>query len=440
MSPTEEDDPLKWERMYEQQSNEKKNTASLLMDPLPTGSTDVPSQQSASPIRVITFDLDDTIWKTGITIAAANDVLAKHFETTIKGFQQPKRVENIMSELFQADKARYAPNQKDQAKSPVLLTQLRKDAIAHLATEYNNYTIEGAQFLADSAFAIWKEARHDAISSHMADSVRDCLQIISKLPTPCSNQERIIIGAITDGNSDPFLVEQIAEYFAFCVNAEEVGVGKPSRKLYEYAVQKVMKQLSPELMDTLMAADSWSVGPWWVHVGDDFLKDIVPAKEMAMRSIWSRELVLHKMKPTPEPSLSKQSLSAIPPEKIMEDFVENVASQRVVRMEIGSEDYLTNSLQNEFADAIVDRFRDVGQLLTRWHNEGLASSHTNMDGELALLSTQDERTSVEDTVVVTGPKSSATYTQMADSKYCMFCGQSLPIKAIFCSSCGEKQQ
>ena len=37
------------------------------------------------------------------------------------------------------------------------------------------------------------------------------------------------------------------------------------------------------------------VGRWWVHVGDDFLKDMVGAKALRMRSIWSKELVLNQL-------------------------------------------------------------------------------------------------------------------------------------------------
>jgi FMN phosphatase YigB (HAD superfamily) len=33
------------------------------------------------------------------------------------------------------------------------------------------------------------------------------------------------------------------------------------------------------------------VGPWWVHIGDDFFKDIVAAKESQMRTVWARELI-----------------------------------------------------------------------------------------------------------------------------------------------------
>jgi FMN hydrolase / 5-amino-6-(5-phospho-D-ribitylamino)uracil phosphatase len=415
-----DDDPLKWERMYQQKLRADDQVDSDFID---TGKV-------SSQVRVITFDLDDTIWKTGSTIASANEVLAAHL--TSLGIEQPKRVEVVMGELFRADKKRYAPVQGEDAKSPVLLTLLRKDAIAYVATEFNHLPLSDAMPLADEAFEVWKKARHDAIPSHLAQSVRDCLEALARLQTADGNQ--VLIGAITDGNSDPALVSEIGSFFDFCINAEQVGVSKPHPDVYIRAVQHV-KERWQQLgittnLDELIDPLTWTVGPWWVHIGDDFVKDVVAAKDFRMRSIWSRELVLHKL-PTAQTRDTTPGQS-----KTLEEFDKDISSQDIVRMQIGSDDYLRESLEREFADRIIDTFSELVPVLTEWHNDGLA----NALGKVALpVNTVSVVEDVESRRAE-GNSRLEPPTGSSATKFCLFCGSKLPVNARFCSSCGENQE
>ena len=113
-------------------------------------------------------------------------------------------------------------------------------------------------------------------------------------------QQPIIIGAITDGNSDPRTIDMFRPYFDFVVNAEGVGVSKPNRRVYVTAIQQVAQLASVrDIFDdnsessSSMTDDMISdlIGPWWVHIGDDFMKDVVAGKYMGMRTIWAKELV-----------------------------------------------------------------------------------------------------------------------------------------------------
>jgi phosphoglycolate phosphatase-like HAD superfamily hydrolase len=111
--------------------------------------------QSLSGIRVITLDLDNTLWNTSATIAAANDALAIFLSD--KDIVQSKRTETIMGELFQQDKQKYCPlaiteQQIQDIKAPVLLTDLRKDALQHILVQDNGYASEAAKEFADQAF------------------------------------------------------------------------------------------------------------------------------------------------------------------------------------------------------------------------------------------------------------------------------------------------
>merc|ERR1740124_869141 len=242
----------KWEEMY--RDNEvRKELISLKGGTSTTSSTLSTTSTVDSEIRVVTFDLDNTLWKTSEVISAANDALAVYMES--QDVRITKRVEVTMGELFRDDPAKYIPSLHDDnantdttdtktplvGKAPVLLSQLRKDAIHKSYLEHPPSTPtptttttttndERARSFADDAFQTWTTARHAAIPSHLAPSLLPTLQTIRALRT--SSSLPITIGAITDGNSDPRLVECLAPFFDFCVNAEVGGVGKPDRRIY----------------------------------------------------------------------------------------------------------------------------------------------------------------------------------------------------------------
>jgi FMN phosphatase YigB (HAD superfamily) len=234
-----------------------------------TDSIDSRKDLQQSQVRVVSFDLDDTLWNTSATISAANEALA-NFLNELK-IEQPKRVEKIMGELFQNDKERYCPIQTNKANSPTLLTLLRKDAIELVLKEYNAYTPEDAKEMADKSFDVWMQGRQDTIPLHLADGVVECLRRISSLKT--IEGHSVVVGAITDGNCDPRTIPMLKDYFDFCVNAEQVGISKPAKDVYVRAIQEVSRHPSLQsFMADLVNKDDVQVGPWWVHVGDDFVK------------------------------------------------------------------------------------------------------------------------------------------------------------------------
>ena len=109
------------------------------------GGGDTSNDISSTQVRVVTFDLDNTLWKTKETIDAANDALNTYLSTKNNNDGNPimitKRIEKVMGDLFRADRRKYCPgaaamnkNFTDEEleqsyKSPVSLTQLRIDAI-----------------------------------------------------------------------------------------------------------------------------------------------------------------------------------------------------------------------------------------------------------------------------------------------------------------------
>eukprot|EP00978_Attheya_sp_CCMP212_P037592 scaffold178847_cov56-Attheya_sp.AAC.4 len=369
-----------------------------------------------SEVKVVTFDLDNTLWKTSEVISSANDALAIFLDEC--NATTPVRVEKIMGELFQQNKARYCPdlilqdaNATTAAKSPVLLTQLRKDAIQEVMVRHNDYELQEATDFAAKAFDVWTQARHDAIPSHFASSVLSCLEGIRKLQR--LDGQSVLIGAITDGNSDP-------------------------RRLVEEVV-----------------------GPWWVHIGDDFIKDIVAAKELKMRTIWCRELVKPKEDMVAAPNSNNEQGSQ--KQRSVEDLVKEMSNMKVVEMSIGAEDFLLDSMEREFADAVIDEFHHLGTVMAEWHAEGFQVKQSppapepakdndisylglevvfpddDADEVQAAIPTVDAPTSRVPETAVTESSSPVTPETKADTKFCVFCGAKIPAVAKFCSSCGEKQ-
>lgn len=374
----------------------------------------------ASQVRVVSFDLDNTIWKTGPTIQAANDVLAAYLER--EGIVQPIRVEKVMGQLFTVSKSTYAPHGGDNPKAPILLTQLRKDALRFVLEEHNGFSEADAAEFANRAFEVWTSARHAALPEHFASNVIPCLEQIRGIKS--SSGQPVLIGAITDGNSDPRTVPEIGRFFDFVVNSESVGVGKPDRRVYMKAIQEVASH--PFLSDLFDGINNDEedllediVGSWWVHVGDDFLKDIVAAKDLGMRSIWAKELIQDQSE-LEAPKSPKKSV-----EEFVKEISDKMAEKSVVQMAVGADDYLAGSLRDEFADATVISFTHVAETIVDWHQQAQAT-HNPVAFDLpamSLASSSDQQ----------GPPTAE------NSKFCISCGGKLPINARYCSSCGEKQ-
>jgi hypothetical protein len=192
------------------------------------------------------------------------------------------------------------------------------------------------------------------------------------------------------------------------------------------------------------------LGPFWVHIGDDFVKDIVAAKSLNMRSIWVRELLVdnnsskHQQQVLLPSQLTTTAATstedkgiATKNKRTVEGLVKEVSSMKVVKMQIGAGDYLAVGLQQEFVDATVDKFSELSDILSRWHNDALQIS-IELEDSSRLVVARD----VDDDPDSPTRRASPTLDGAApgSKKFCLLCGSSLPLTAIFCSSCGEKQE
>ena len=530
-----DDDALKWEKLY------NSGTTSTL--PSAVMQNTGPSSPISSEIRVITFDLDNTIWKTMPTISDANDSLSSHL---LKKFGIQDRSEKIMGQLFKENPDRYAGvdhniaianeddnennedddyanivqnvghtdfkagstnEQKDTnnadndngvhiqskvtKKKPVYLTLLRKDAIRSLIQQTkestDNIDVLDMEDQVDAAFEIWADARCESIANNFAPCAVEILTNLkdqlaeSSSSSTLSSLQKVYIGAITDGNSNPNKVPQLDGVFDFVIRAEDVGVSKPDKRVYKAAVAALMLRLgqdgrsieefflggeniedgvakdtfimppSAEEGRTATTTPSWkdidedavkafsdAVGPWWVHVGDDFFKDIVAAKECQMRTVWTRELIGGSAN---DRSVKDDEESEKKQQRSVDDLVNDVSkSDGVLKMAIGASDFLTESLHDEFCDAILDRFEDLSGLLTQWHNEGKGVKQEKSLDDVNLLEMKDLGASTipSESEASTSNGDSWETTSQKSHKFCVYCGEKIPLAATFCSSCGSK--
>jgi hypothetical protein len=319
-----------------------------------------------------------------------------------------------------------------------------------------------------------------------------------------SSRKDVYMCAITDGNSNPERLIELSSVFDFVIRAEDVGASKPDRRVFKAAVAALMLRLGQDgksieefflgrenveddddgiatttttttsntyiktdsvIPPATTAALSWrdieeeaveafseAVGPWWVHVGDDFFKDVVAAKEFKMRTVWSRELIIGRSNNNNNNPADdeKSGSSGRNPKgekssRTVGDLASDVAkSDGVLTMAIGESEFLKESLQEEFCDAILDRFDDLGDLLLGWHEEGMMSGRRTTGNDdmaeavivpeidAAISRSDDQRQTKEDSSLNTG-------SGQPSYKFCVFCGAKLPSAAKFCSSCGERQ-
>ncbi|KAL7549839.1 hypothetical protein ACHAWF_013095 [Thalassiosira exigua] len=514
---------------------------SSAVPPAAAASTSTASRGTASNVRVVTFDLDNTVWKTSETLTDANDALA-HWLREECGVEE--RSEARMGRLFKEDAGRYigvvdadgeyksggsTSNARDERgeddadlvqnvgrtelnagdkgdgvhissakRKPVFLTRLRKDAIRSLLVDAASGTSDvdsDVEARVDEGFDLWSKARCASISRNLAPGAASTLATLrSRLRAfPVDDDRgRVCVGAITDGNSNPDGVPALAGAFDFVIRAEDVGFSKPDARVYKAAVAAVMAKLEedggdveafflgdevdddasdgaapgggylttshtssgtprwedvdPEAVDAFAEA----VGPWWVHVGDDFFKDVVAAGTMGMRTVWSRELVGGGAANDGGGGGAKvdgEEGDAQERRRSVADLVADVSNsdQRIVTMSVGASDYLGGTLREEFADAVLDRFEDLGDLLERWHREGTAARG---GGEVGASGDVAAAGAVVPATVPAAPSPSLAEVPANDDggggasprrRFCAYCGERLPESARFCPSCGERR-
>ena len=198
-------------------------------------------------IRVITFDLDNTLWDVDPALLRAEEAQRQWLLAN-----RPGTIEDYDHDALWAFK-------KDVWKRhPELLhnvSAMRRQMLLELQLSAG-YDREAAEQGAEIAFQVFLEERHQVVLYEEALGV---LQTLAREYT---------LGALTNGNADIYKTDA-GEYFDFAFLAEEVGTSKPAPDMFHAALER--SGVAPSQI---------------VHVGDNPEHDIRGAQGVGMYTVW----------------------------------------------------------------------------------------------------------------------------------------------------------
>ena len=196
-----------------------------------------------SNIRCVVFDLDDTLWPCIPPIINAEKVLYAWLKE-----HYPRVTTQYSIEGLREHRAGFALQNPHLSHD---VTALRKQSLAELAQIFE-YPVA----LANDGISLFRHHRNQV---NLFDDA---------LPTINILREQFKVGSITNGNADLGAMG-LSEYFDFIVTAEEAGVAKPDKAIFEYA-QKKVNLANHELL----------------YVGDHPTNDVLGSNNSGWKSLW----------------------------------------------------------------------------------------------------------------------------------------------------------
>jgi len=198
-------------------------------------------------IRLLTFDLDNTLWETDPVIARAERIA------------QDWVMENVpqAASFYSLEAVREYRNQI-AASYPELRFRVSKlrEEVMRLVFMQSGIERERAAELARQAFEVFYRARSEIT---LFDGAEDILTALG---------QKYSLMALTNGNADLELIG-ISDLFTAHFNAEQVGAPKPQ----------------PDLFQAALKAAGIEAGEA-IHIGDHQEQDVVAAARVGMKTIW----------------------------------------------------------------------------------------------------------------------------------------------------------
>ena len=194
-------------------------------------------------IKLLTFDLDDTLWPCRPVILAAENKLYEWMRERVPDITRLHSLESIFR------RRREFMRQRPDLVHDV--SRLRIESLRALSDEAGL-----AHDWIDEAFGVFFQARQQV------DLYEDVEPVLDALTTEYT------LVAVTDGNADIGLTG-IDRWFDFSVSAAEVGHQKPHPLVFE----TVLTKAGVDRDET-------------VHIGDDQHRDIFGACEAGIRTVW----------------------------------------------------------------------------------------------------------------------------------------------------------
>lgn len=198
-------------------------------------------------LRVITFDLDNTLWDVEPALLRAEEVqrqwLIEHRPGAIDG-PDPEQLWELKRRLWRAN-----------------------PELAHDVSAMRRIFLEQVQLDAGYGAARAREGSEEAFKAFLAERQRvelypGALEVLAELA------ERFCLGALTNGNADIYRTEA-GPYFEFAYQAEQVGASKPTAAMFEAALARTGAKPAEVL-----------------HVGDSVDHDVLGAQRVGLRTVW----------------------------------------------------------------------------------------------------------------------------------------------------------
>ncbi|HSG02804.1 MAG TPA: HAD family hydrolase [Marinobacterium sp.] len=202
-------------------------------------------------IKLVTFDLDDTLWAVSPVVIRANRLCWEWMQEHTPAFTERYVLEDLYegSELRRQLLERYP-----EITHSMTLIRLR---LLEFGYKEVGYSEEDSKHWANRAFELFHQHRH-AVEPYK--DVRDMLTALK--------EAGYLVGALSNGNAEIRLTP-LAQWFDFQYNADGVGTAKPHPLMFEKALEHA----------GVTATEA-------VHIGDHPINDVKAAKELGFKTIW----------------------------------------------------------------------------------------------------------------------------------------------------------
>lgn len=224
-------------------------------------------------IRLITFDLDNTLWDVHSVIMNAEAAMRAWLAEHVPGYGQQIDTQQLQQLRSLA-----------VAENPGLthdVSALRK-AVLQRAFVVCGYQEKAANALSQQAFDVFFEARQQVVFFPAA------LAVLEEL----AGEFRL--GALTNGNADIHAVG-LGQYFSFAFSSADVGVSKPAPDMFHAALRHA----------GVNAADT-------IHIGDNLIDDIAGAGQLGIHTIWTNHADESPSERDHEPTATVSHLQELP--------------------------------------------------------------------------------------------------------------------------------
>lgn len=199
-------------------------------------------------LRLITFDLDNTLWPVDEVIRQAertcSEWIAEH---------HPQAAAALTAERIRQVRDRLVRERPDYLNN---LTELRRDAMAWAFVD-SGFEEREARHIAADAFLIFHDARNKVTFFPGA------LEVLETLA------DSYTLGALTNGNADLKRIG-IDDLFAFHHSAESIGKRKPEPDMFLAALRAANVEARCAL-----------------HVGDHPVEDVQAALNHGFHAVWA---------------------------------------------------------------------------------------------------------------------------------------------------------